>query len=266
VLDRFRAQALERLSSPEELDRLVRISRPGTWVALGGLLLVVAAVVLWATLTTVTTTVSGLGYVLPEGGLIEASAARSGIVKRVAVEPGQRVHAGDLVARLESPGGVEFTVAAPTGGRVGEVVRAVGDFVPQGGEIAILVPRRRLVVESFLPVAEAKEARLGDRVWVAPTTAAPGEFGFARGRVAKLDEIPIPAVGIDSLLENPARVSRVEELGPVIHVVVELLSGSTPSGLSWTASHGPPEPVTLGTRADVKIVTGRRAPIDYVLG
>jgi multidrug resistance efflux pump len=266
VLDPFRKQALERLSSPEELDRVVRVSRPGTWIALAGLLLVVTAVVLWATLTSITTTVSGLGYVLPEGGLIEASAARPGIVERLDVQPGQRVRPGDVVAKLQLPDGDEFGVVAQTGGRVGEVVRATGDFVPQGGEVAILVPDRRLVVEAFLPVADAKQARVGDRVWVAPTTAAASEFGFARGRVARLDDIPIPSVGIDSLLENPARVSRVEELGPVIHLVIELLPADTPSGLSWTASRGPSEPVTLGTRADVKVVTGQRAPIDYVVG
>jgi HlyD family secretion protein len=80
LLDAFRKKALERLSSPEDLDRLVRVTRPRTWIALGGLLLVIAAVLLWATLTHITTTASGVGFVLPEGGLIEASAARPGIV------------------------------------------------------------------------------------------------------------------------------------------------------------------------------------------
>jgi multidrug efflux pump subunit AcrA (membrane-fusion protein) len=266
MLDPIRKQALDRLSSPEQLDRLVKVTRPGTWIALAGLLLVVAAVVLWAVLTSISTTVSGLGYVLPDGGLREASAARSGIVERIDVAAGQRVRSGDRVATLTSRDGSGFSVTAPMDGQVGEVLYAIGDFVPEGGEIAILVPDERLVVETFLPVEDAKEARLGDEVWVAPTTVDVSEFGYARGRVARIRQIPISDAGVDSILENPARVRAVAELGPVIHLDVELLPASTASGLRWTASQGPPEPVTIGTQADIKVVTGERAPIDYVVG
>jgi HlyD family secretion protein len=266
MIDPFRKRALDRLSSPEDLDRLVRVSRPGTWIALGGLLLVIAGVVLWATLTNVTTTVSGLGFVLPEGGLIEASTLRAGIVQNIDVREGQRVRAGDRVASLGLADGGEVSITAPTAGEVGEVLRSKGDFVPEGGQVAILIPRRRLVVETFLPTANAKKAHVGDQVWVEPTTAAASEFGFARGRVARIGAIPMPEAGIGSLLENPARVKAVDELGPVIHVVVELVPADTASGLSWTASRGPSEPVTLGTRAAIKVVTGSRKPIDYVAG
>ncbi|MGH3142617.1 MAG: hypothetical protein ACRDO9_05740 [Gaiellales bacterium] len=67
-------------------------------------------------------------------------------------------------------------------------------------------------------------------------------------------------------MKNSARVSFVDEFGPVIHLVVELMPGLTPSGLSWTASRRPSEPVTFGTQAQVKIVTGQRAPINFVVG
>jgi HlyD family secretion protein len=210
--------------------------------------------------------VSGLGYFLPEGGLIEASAVRAGLVQRIDVEPGQRVKSGDVVAKIESPDGSEFSVTAPTDGRVAEVQRGIGDFVPQGGEVAILRPNRELVVEAFIPHSKAKGVRVGDRVWVAPSTAAASEFGFVRGWVARVSEVPISDNGLLSLLENPARARRVAELGPVSHVEVKLLDDDTRSGLSWTASHGPPEPVSFGTTAEVQVVTGRRAPIDYVVG
>jgi multidrug efflux pump subunit AcrA (membrane-fusion protein) len=266
VRDPYRKQALDRLSSPEELDRLVRVARPGTWIALGGLLVVVAAVVLWATLSTVTTTASGLGFVLPQGGLIEASAARPGIVRQIEVRPDERVQAGDVVARLDGSDGRALTITAATSGRVGELAASLGDFVQQGGEVAILVPDRPHIVEAFLPTTEAKKAHLGDQVWISPTTAPASEFGYARGRVASISDIPITDAGVGSLLENPARVRLISGLGPVVHVVVTMQHADTPSGLSWTASEGPPDPVSIGSRATVSVVTGERAPIDYVVG
>jgi hypothetical protein len=52
----------------------------------------------------------------------------------------------------------------------------------------------------------------------------------------------------------------------VIHVVVRLRPKNNRSGVEWTASNGPEEPITFGTIADVRVVTGERAPIDYFVG
>jgi multidrug efflux pump subunit AcrA (membrane-fusion protein) len=266
VLDPFRKKAVERISSPEELDRLVRVTRPRTWIALSGLLLVIVAVVLWATLTTITTTVSGVGFVLPRGGLIEASALQPGLVREIAVTSGQQVRVGGTVAVLEGVDGSPVTVTAPVDGHVAAVVHAIGDFVPQGGVLATIEPAQPAVVESFVPEGEAKNARVGDSVWIAPSTASPSEYGYALGQVVQIGNFPIPDAAILSILESPASARQVAQLGPVIHVVVRLRRAATPSGLRWTASTGPDGPVTLGTPAEIKIVTGERAPVNYVVG
>jgi hypothetical protein len=84
--------------------------------------------------------------------------------------------------------------------------------------------------------------------------------------VVQIGNYPIPDAAVLSILESPASARQVAQLGPVIHVVVRLRRARTASGLSWTASAGPAAPVTLGTPAQVKIVTGERAPVDYVVG
>ena len=44
----FRAAAIERLSSPEQLDQLVRITRPFDWAAALAIGLVLIAIVVWS--------------------------------------------------------------------------------------------------------------------------------------------------------------------------------------------------------------------------
>ena len=44
----FRAAAIERISSPEQLDQLVRIARPFDWAAAFAIGLVLIAVVVWS--------------------------------------------------------------------------------------------------------------------------------------------------------------------------------------------------------------------------
>jgi len=53
----FRRRALERVSSPEELDRLVKVALPRTWIALAGLGLLMVAAAVWAVVARVPTTV-----------------------------------------------------------------------------------------------------------------------------------------------------------------------------------------------------------------
>ena len=43
----FRKAALERLSSPEQLDKAIVVSKPVSWLALIGLTVIIAAGILW---------------------------------------------------------------------------------------------------------------------------------------------------------------------------------------------------------------------------
>ena len=54
----FRSQALERVTSPEELDRYLMVTRPGVWFALIAIILLLIAFLTWAALGKIETTVS----------------------------------------------------------------------------------------------------------------------------------------------------------------------------------------------------------------
>jgi hypothetical protein len=266
MIDPFRKQALDRISSPEELDRVVRVARPGTWVALGGLLLVIAAVLLWATLSTVTTTISGVGFVLPEGGLSGSAATEEGTIAHVDVAVGTRLAPGGQVAVITTPDGREIPVTSAEAGTVAEILHLPGDFVPPGDVVAIVRPDKPPAVEAFLPQRDAKDASQGDPVWIAPSSASPSQYGYALGTIVRLGQFPIPPDALLNLLESPLAVQQVTSQGPVVHALVEFERADTASGVAWTASDGPPGPLDLGTPTDVQVVIGQRAPIDYVIG
>ena len=57
----FRKEALDRLSSAEELDELMHVTSPRSWLALLGLSSLLAVVILWSLFATIPTTVSGRG-------------------------------------------------------------------------------------------------------------------------------------------------------------------------------------------------------------
>jgi hypothetical protein len=59
----FRQEALDRLSSPEELDQLMHITKPRSWIALCVIGALLAMAVVWAYTTTVTTSFDADGAI-----------------------------------------------------------------------------------------------------------------------------------------------------------------------------------------------------------
>jgi HlyD family secretion protein len=99
----FREAALERLSTPDQLDRLVRVTRPLGWLALGVFFSVCSIALVWSCFAAFPMRVPALGMLVAEAGLMEVMAAHKGRVSALRVKPGDAVKAGQEVARLEQP-------------------------------------------------------------------------------------------------------------------------------------------------------------------
>ncbi|XKH36747.1 biotin/lipoyl-binding protein [Azospirillum doebereinerae] len=98
----FRKAALDRLSSPEELDRLVILTKPRGWLALGATGALLGLAVGWGIVGTLPTRVSGPGILVNSGGRVfDAVAPASGLLVAPALRSGDAVKAGQLLARID---------------------------------------------------------------------------------------------------------------------------------------------------------------------
>ena len=102
TMDRiFRGAAVERLSSPEQLDQLVGITRPFDWVAVIVLLLGLAVVVTWSIVGRIPTRVAGDGILLESGGrVVDAVSAITGRLASIDVAIGDQVRLDQVIARV----------------------------------------------------------------------------------------------------------------------------------------------------------------------
>jgi len=97
----FRAAAIERLSSPDQLEELVRITRPTDWAAALVICLVLAAVAIWSVIGRIPTRVAGEGILVSDGGrVVDAVSAVGGRLASVDVSVGERVSQGQVIAHL----------------------------------------------------------------------------------------------------------------------------------------------------------------------
>lgn len=97
----FRESALERLSSPEQLDRMLQVTSPKGWVSLIAIWTLLAAVVAWSILGTVPTKEEGQGIIVAGGGLKVVVAPGTGRLSSIDVQVGDRVEDGQVVALID---------------------------------------------------------------------------------------------------------------------------------------------------------------------
>jgi HlyD family secretion protein len=99
----FRQKSLERLSSPEQLNDLVRITTPLGWLALTTIGVALIFVVLWGCIGSVPITVNGSGILLRGGKATTVIALGGGQVERLDVQFNDVVKPGQVIGRITQP-------------------------------------------------------------------------------------------------------------------------------------------------------------------
>lgn len=96
----FRASALQRAASPEELDHLVAITKPSDWILAAVLTVALAAAIGWGIYGRIPSRVSGQGILVGSGRVVDAVSAAEGRLASLGVAVGDHVERGQVVARI----------------------------------------------------------------------------------------------------------------------------------------------------------------------
>lgn len=100
----FRKVALERLSSPEQLDQLMQVTNPRGWLALWAMVAVAAGALAWGIFGAIPTEALGEGILIRRGGVSDLVSTGSGQVDQMLVNVGDEVKKGQVVARIRQEG------------------------------------------------------------------------------------------------------------------------------------------------------------------
>ncbi|MFZ2957027.1 MAG: NHLP bacteriocin system secretion protein [Candidatus Ozemobacteraceae bacterium] len=101
--DTFRQAALDRLSSPERIDKLDVIIPRRSWLILLGFFIFMSLGLFWGLQGSIPTTVEGKGILLARGGVLSVFAPGSGRLTGIAVKPEQFVKKGEVLAMIDHP-------------------------------------------------------------------------------------------------------------------------------------------------------------------
>lgn len=300
----FRKVALDRLSSPEQLDQLITVTSPKGWVALATMAAIIAAVIAWGIFGSIATKVNGTGMILAPGGMTQVTTVSDGQIADIFVTPGSAVRPGQLIATLAQPSlsqelerlRSEMTISqnqsdtttrqaklaqlqqqlaqasqviAATGGTVVDIKAAKGDFVRAGTSLVTLKGGDSAKLEAvlFVPVEEGRKIRPGLDAQVAPSMIRSDEHGFLVGKVTSVSDYPVTAERMLQVLGTKELVQKFSgtNLQAPLEVRIALTEdSSTRSGYLWTSLTGPPQSIPAGTVCSASLVIKRQRPVSMV--
>ena len=94
----FRKSLLDKLSSPEQLDKMIVITPPSFWIALSGAGIIILAATVWGFFGTLPVNVNANGIYVNEQGTQSVYSEVAGVISEVLVEDGEQVKKGDIIA------------------------------------------------------------------------------------------------------------------------------------------------------------------------
>ena len=262
----FRPDAMERLTSPDQLDTLMRVVDPRRWIALVAIGAVLVGGLAWAYFGRLDSTLKPSCMLIPRGGTNDIVTTAAGTVDDVLVKRGDHVNEGQTVAIVEKAGGEKAPVTAPFSGTVIELLRTSADYVPVGARILTFESDEEdLGVLIYVPSAVSGTLRAGQEVRVSLASASRDQYGFLLGSVSEVAPYPSTREGMSALLHNDTLTNQLFTAagGTPVEVWVTPQKAATPSGSLWSSSDGPAR-VRSGTTCTADIVLGQRRPIDLI--
>lgn len=298
----FRKTALDSMSTPEQLDKQVKIMRPSVWVIFIALVTALFTFIIWSFTYHITNGVNLSGVVFTNNNIISNTAERNCIVTDVLVNEGDYVEIGDIIAVVSNTellekiedsryelslldekskeyallfGQIEkltdtyvaSTVIKSSASGYVQSVKSTGTALESGDTIsAIMTDSGYNEVTAYVPMQTARSLELGMIAQVSPSYAAREEYGYMTGVITSISDTPVSE---ESILARMGTLSYVEGIlpeGSYVEVRIRLdLDENSANSYKWSNSKGETLSVELGTQCSIIVVISEYLPIQMLI-
>lgn len=263
----YRKASLERISSPEQLDTMLKISSPLSWLALLGATLIVAVTVVWAFVGRIPMTVTSTGIIVAPNGTNAIYSDAAGKVVRVFAAPGDKIYENDVVMEIETERGERQQIVSDQVGFVSQIIKPEGSTITQNSEVLRVSPNTtaQQVVVCYVLTTDAQKVSRGDQAYISLSSSDSKSFGHMVGRVINVDAGAASSSAQSNILgsENNLNNAFTSDGKAVTAVTCELYPSSrSTSGYFWSNSRGETLAVNNRDICSVKIITKQVRPIE----
>lgn len=282
-------------SVADSLESMMHAVEFKSWIAVGTILLLIGAVLVWGFLGTMQLREDVSGVLVRSGTTLDIYAKTTGAVLDVTVSPGDTLHRDQVIVRLEQTALVDrvnmlIAQNAPEAeidiarqdlinasqvlnyhaGRLADVYVQPGDLVKTGDKLATIYVGadvdKGLECLLFVPLDQMKEIEKGQLVNVYPAGVKKKAYGNMTGTIVFISEYPVTERYLYQILgSEELALSFLGETACYEVALVLDVSEETETGFQWTTSMGPSKPFGDLTLCDATIIVEELRPIDVFL-
>lgn len=270
MADLYRKSLIDRLSNPDQLDKMIKISSPISWLALTAILLVIVATIVWSIAGVLPTTETVSGVITGSDNICAVYSDTAATVEKFYKKVGDDVAVGDSIAEIKQPNGLKKTIAADKAGKLSVLSVELGMPVLAGTELARISPvsAGKQVMVCYVPLVISQKFREGMKVSVYPLAVDSQKYGHMEAKIFHVEEYAVNTNSLTYVLGSGNLVAeQFVANGPVVAVVCKLKTdASTKSGFWWSSESGKNLTISNGSIASAKIVVDECAPITKLIG
>jgi HlyD family secretion protein len=173
-------------------------------------------------------------------------------------------------------------IVSQSRGQVTQILTPPGELVREGSPVVLLhAPKEKRGTDDlelayhaivFVPAGEGKKIKEHHRVEVSPATIKREEYGFIKGEVISVSELPATKLAMEAALAHPELVETfLKRYAPGVllrvHVKLEEAASYHSSGnrFRWSSSTGSEQPLKTGTMCQAAVVVQKRKLISLIL-
>lgn len=265
----FRKSSLEKLSSPEQLDKMIKTTTISSWLLLLGAGMIVISIVLWAFLGEMSEEKNITGIYMQEGGVQSIYSSEAGTVGQILVGYGDQVSKGEDIAIVSG-----IKVKSQYEGIINSVAVEEGQLIDPGTQIAELRimddQSEKQLVRSYVDLNTAKQLSVPMEVTMVPATLNEEEYGHMRGYIKSVGTYGVSERDMYSKLGDDALVQSFRSSygnEPIVEVMIEINPDEkTVNGYEWSNEMGKDLLLQDFTYMSVRIVLNKQRPIHKLLG
>lgn len=236
----FREKVAKKVSTPDDMDILAKITTPVGWITLLTVFVLSSALFVWAFLGEIPITMNGNGILMHSGGMVQVPSPITGIIQQVNVRDGEEVRSGDTIAEVYSAetelaisklkndikvaqNTAEYfklksnldsslnkinaneQIKAPNDGSIVIMYKNSNEAVREGETVALMTTGTRtdnLHAAVYVPGAAAKRLKEGMTVRMELGNVQSDKYGYLMGKIDKVSAYPVNTQSINKNIGN----------------------------------------------------------------
>lgn len=295
----FSEAAMERLSTPEKLDKQVRLISPAIIAQYSAVMVGVIAAVLWVMFGSISYGEDYMGVIYSHDDVVCVNTKIDGIIHDILVVEGDHVNKGDVIATLYNKEIVEQISALreeqsryeATSQRYREIanelltlngrmvlrseieglvqsVEMKGTAIVVGDTVATVVPESfgsYNEVYLYMPKEEAGAFEPGMEAQITPSYVSREEYGYMSGVISSISSYLISDNYILKHMGTLNYVDGLRESGNCVEIVLQLdVAADEAGGYVWSNPKGEDIKVKSGDRCSVRIIKKEYHPYELL--